>query len=110
MMDWQPMRDAPIGEPVTVWCNILGGPPGDEREWTAIQKFQGWWTLHGKRGRIQSYLLEAAAATRNAITNCHPRIRSPHYPVSNTRIPETPNDGGGVRYFGDRRGGFCYGE
>lgn len=52
MSEWQGMNSAPIGEPVTVWCNILNSSLGDEREWTAVQQFMGWWTLNGRRGRI----------------------------------------------------------
>ena len=52
MSEWQDLSNAPISVPVKVWCNILNGPPGDWREWTAIQQFRGWWVLLGKRARI----------------------------------------------------------
>lgn len=49
-MTWKPLNEAPLRQPVIVWCNILGGWPGDFREWTAIQEFDGWWKLYGGRG------------------------------------------------------------
>lgn len=52
MSEWQTLESAPVKVPVRVWCNILNGPLGDEREWTAVQQFEGWWTLNGQRGRI----------------------------------------------------------